>query len=193
VGLHAARRAGVTSGDTVLITGAGPIGIAALLGALCLGAAAVFVSEPSFSRAQRAMDLGATDAFDPGSVDVRREIFLRSGRVGSDTAIEATGRPEAFELALSSLRRGGRVSIAGITDTALTVPLRQVVLYEREIAGSLGYNRDIERVLQLMAAGRLDAGPFVAHKRPLGAAVDTFQELSAGPVDHLKILLTPKG
>lgn len=193
VGLHAARRAGIGAGDTVLITGAGPIGIAALLGALSLGAGAVFMSEPSASRGQRALEVGATEVFDPTTVDVRREVFLRSGRVGPDKAIEATGRAEAFELAVSSLRRGGRLSIAGITDTDLTVPLRQIVLYEREIAGSLGYNRDIERVLRLMATGRLDPGPFVRSVRPLDAAIDTFEELSTGPVDDLKILLTPKG
>ncbi|WP_374455994.1 alcohol dehydrogenase catalytic domain-containing protein [Nocardioides sp.] len=191
VGLHAARRAGVGAGDTVLITGAGPIGIASLLGAISLGAGAVFVSEPSAARAQLALHVGATEVFDPLTVDVRREVFLRSGRVGPDRAIEATGRPEAFELGLTSLRRGGRLSIAGITDSALTFPLRQLVLYEREVVGSLGYNRDIERVLQLMATGRLDPGPFVKTVRPLSQAPDTFANLSAGPADELKILLSP--
>lgn len=191
VGLHAARRAGISVGDTVLITGAGPIGIASLLGALSLGAGAVFVSEPTTARADIARSVGATEVFDPLSADVRREVFLRSGRNGPDHAIEATGRPDAFELCLTSLRRGGRMSVAGITDSSLSLPLRQLVLYEREVVGSLGYNRDIERVLQLMATSRLDPSPFVKTVRPLTEALDAFEALAAGPADDLKILLTP--
>jgi (R,R)-butanediol dehydrogenase/meso-butanediol dehydrogenase/diacetyl reductase len=193
VGLHAARRARIGAGDAVLITGGGPIGIAALLGAISLGAATIYVSEPSPARAQRARELGATEAFDPRTTDVRREVFLRSGRSGPDAAIEATGRPEAFELALTSVRRGGSVSVVGIGDGQLTVKLSQLVLYEREIAGALGYHHDIERVLRLMAGGRLDPTPFTTGIRPLTEAIPTFHELSAGPIDGLKILLAPKG
>jgi (R,R)-butanediol dehydrogenase/meso-butanediol dehydrogenase/diacetyl reductase len=191
VGLHAARRAGISAGSTVLNTGAGPNGIASLLCALSLGAGAVFVSEPSPARAELARSIGPTEDFDPLAADVRREVFLSSGRNGPDHAIEANGRPDAFELGFTSLRRGGRMSVAGITDSSLTLPLRQLVLYEREVVGSLGYNRDIERELQLMATSRLDPSPFVRTVRPLAEAVDTFEALAAGPADDLKVLLTP--
>ncbi|BBY38038.1 threonine dehydrogenase [Mycobacterium mantenii] len=193
VGLHAATRADVGPGDVVLITGGGPIGIASLLGALSRGAAAVYVSEPLPERAELARRFGATEAFDPTTTDVRREVFLRSGRVGPDAAIEATGRPEAFELAITAVRRGGRVSIVGISDQRLDVDLRQVVLFERSVLGALGYHHDIERVLKLMATGRLDPQPFITDVRPLESAIDTFVQLATSPADQLKVLLTPKG
>lgn len=192
VGLHAATRAGIGPGDTVLITGGGPIGIAALLGAISRGAAAVYVSEPVPERAEMARRFGAAEAFDPTTTDVRREVFLRSGRVGPDAAIEATGQPKAFEVALTSLRRGGRLSLVGISDQYLNVDLRTVVLFERSISGALGYHHDIERVLRLMACGRLDPGPFITDVRPLDSAVGTFEQLSHSPADQLKVLLTPK-
>lgn len=193
VGLHAATRAAVGPGDIVLITGGGPIGIASLLGALSRGAAAVYVSEPVPERAEIAVRFGATEAFNPTTTDVRREVFLKSGRVGPDAAIEATGRPDAIELALTSVRRGGRVSLVGISDQHLDVDLRQVVLYERSVSGALGYHHDIERVLRLMASGRLDPGPFITDVRPLTAALETFRQLATAPADQLKILLTPNG
>ena len=193
VGLHAATRAGIGPGDVVLVIGAGPIGIASLLGAISRGAAAVYVSEPVPGRAELARRFGATEAFDPSTTDVRREVFLRSGKVGPDAAIEATGRPDAFQLAINSIRRGGRVSIVGISDAQLSVDLRQVVLFERSVLGALGYHHDIERVLRLMASGRLDPGPFITDVRPLDAAVDTFVQLATSPIDQLKILLTPNG
>ncbi|MFD9552363.1 2,3-butanediol dehydrogenase [Nocardia salmonicida] len=193
VGLHAATRAQVGPGDTVLITGGGPIGIASLLGALSRGASAVYVSEPVHERAELARRFGATEAFDPTTTDVRREVFLRSGRVGPDVALEATGRPDAFRLALTSVRRGGRVAMVGISDRHLEVDIRQIVLYERSVMGALGYHHDIERVLSLMASGRLDPTPFITEKRPLSDAIPTFDQLVRSPADQLKILLTPKG
>jgi (R,R)-butanediol dehydrogenase / meso-butanediol dehydrogenase / diacetyl reductase len=192
VGLHAATRAGVRAGDSVLVLGAGPIGLAAILGARASGASAVFVSEPVGARHGAAMAAGATDVFDPTSADVRREVFLRTGRLGPRIAIDATGRPEVVDLGIRSLQRGGTIAVAGITDSILNTDLRQIVLYERTICGSLGYNFDIPRVLGLMAAGRLDPSCLLTDTRPLTDAVDTFAELAAGGHNHLKILLRPE-
>ena len=193
VGLHAAKQARIGAGDEVLIFGAGPIGIAALLGAIACGASAVYMSEPSAFRARMAESFGATEVFDPATTDVRRETFLRTGRSGPDAVIEATGRPDVFEQAITSVRRGGTVSVVGISAERLGVDLRQLVLYERYIAGSLGYHRDIERVLKLIAAGRLDPRPFITTVAPLSDSIAVIEELAADRGSNLKILLTPKG
>jgi (R,R)-butanediol dehydrogenase/meso-butanediol dehydrogenase/diacetyl reductase len=191
VGLHAATRAEVCPGDNVLVLGAGPIGLAALIGARASGAAAVFVSEPNADRAKVALAIGATDVFDPTSEDVRSEVFKRTGRIGPDAVIDGTGRPEAIALGLSSVRRGGRVAVAGISPSELSFDLRQLVLYERTLVGSLGYNFDIPRVLELMASGLIDASRLVTDIRPLSAGIATLEELSS-PNQHIKVLLTPQ-
>ena len=88
---------------------------------------------------------------------------------------------------------GGRVTaVAGIAAADLSVDLRQLVLYERTLVGSLGYNFDIPRVLDLMAAGRIDASPLITGIRPLTAGVATLQELSSPDHEHIKVLLTPR-
>ena len=191
VGLHAATRAEVCPGDNVLVLGAGPIGLAALIGARASGAAAVFVSEPNADRAKVALAIGATYVFDPTSEDVRSEVFKRTGRIGPDAVIDGTGRPEAIALGLSSVRRGGRVAVAGISPSELSFDLRQLVLYERTLVGSLGYNFDIPRVLELMASGLIDASRLVTDIRPLSAGIATLEELSS-PNQHIKVLLTPQ-
>jgi (R,R)-butanediol dehydrogenase/meso-butanediol dehydrogenase/diacetyl reductase len=193
VGLHAATRAGVRAGDNVLVLGAGPIGLAAILGARMAGAAAVYVSEPVAERRAVAAEAGATEVFDPADADVRREVFLRTGRLGPRVAIDATGRPEVVDLGIRSLQRGGTIAVAGITAAALQTDLRQIVLYERTVCGSLGYNFDIPRVLGLMASGRLDPSCLLTDARPLSAAVATFAELgNGGGHGQLKILLSPE-
>lgn len=193
VGLHAAHRASVRPGDNILIIGAGPIGAAVLLAGRLAGAAGIFVSEPVQARAERARALGATEVFDPAVADVRREVFLRTGRVGPDVAVEATGRAECADLAISAVRRGGRVVLAGVGGQPLSSELNKIVLYERTVLGSLGYNYDIPRVLALMAAGRLDASRLVTGTYPLESGPEVFAALSASPDRHLKVLLTPEG
>ncbi|TNC26534.1 alcohol dehydrogenase catalytic domain-containing protein [Amycolatopsis alkalitolerans] len=190
VGLHAVRRAAVQPGDHVLLLGAGPIGVAALLALKLAGAAGIYVSEPVPERARCAAELGATEVFDPGRTDVRREVFLRTGRVGPDVVVEATGLPELAELAVTTVRRGGRAVLAGISGGSASLPLTQIVPFERTVLGSLGYNFDIPRVLELIATARLDPSPLLTGVYPLARGLDAFGEL--GSRHHLKILLAPE-
>jgi (R,R)-butanediol dehydrogenase / meso-butanediol dehydrogenase / diacetyl reductase len=190
VGLHAATRAQVGLGDHVLVLGAGPIGLAALMGARAAGAGAVYVSEPNPARAATALAVGADEVFDPMIADVRREVFSRTGRVGPDAVIDGTGNPAAIDLGLRSLRRGGRMSIAGISPSDLRVDLRQLVLFERTLSGSLGYNFDIPRALDLIATGRIDPAPLLTDIRPIDAGPATLAELTTTS-QHIKILLHP--
>lgn len=192
VGLHAVRRAQVQPGDNVLILGAGPIGVAVLLAAKLAGAAGIYVSEPQPDRAARAAELGASEVFDPSAADVRREVFLRTGRVGPDVVVEATGLPALVELAVTTVRRGGRAVLAGISGGAASLPITQIVPFERTVTGSLGYNFDIPRVLDLIADRRFDPSPLITGVYPLSKGREAFAELDTDAGGHLKILLTPK-
>ena len=193
VGLHAVLRGGVGPGDTVLILGGGPIGIAALMCAQQAGAAAIFVSEPVPERAAQARRLGAAATLDPTTQDVRREVFAATGRVGPDVVIEATGRADQYELAVTAVRRGGHVSLVGISDNPVSVDLRQIVLFERNIHGSLGYNFDIEKVLALMAGGRLDPSLLITEVVPLADAASMIASLVTDRSKHLKVLISTEG
>jgi (R,R)-butanediol dehydrogenase/meso-butanediol dehydrogenase/diacetyl reductase len=192
VGLHAATRAGIRPGDHVLVLGGGPIGVACLIGARMAGAAAVYVSEPRPGRAGQALGFGATEVFDPTRHDVRREVFRRTGRTGPDVVMEATGRAPLVDLAVRTVRRGGHVVIVGIGLDAVSLDPRQLVLYERRVSGSLGYHHDIPRVLDLMAAGRLDPAGLITDRRPLSAAIGAFEDLRRDDGRHLKIMISPE-
>ena len=125
--------------------------------------------------------------------DVRREVFLRTGRIGPDVVVDATGVPGLASLAVSSVRRGGRVVLAGVGHGSVEFELGQLVFYERTVLGSLGYNFDIPRVIDLMSTGRLDASPLITGRFPLSAGVGAFEDLAADRARHLKVLITPKG
>ncbi|MFJ9629980.1 alcohol dehydrogenase catalytic domain-containing protein [Streptomyces sp. NPDC091280] len=193
VGLHAVTRAGVKPGDNVLVVGGGPIGVAVVLAAQIAGAAGLFVSEPLAGRREMLLGIGVTEAFDPRTTDVRRELFVRTNRIGPDVVIDATGVPALAGRAVSIVRRGGRVVLAGVGHGSVEFDMGQLVFYERSVVGTLGYNFDIPRVIDLMSTGRLDASALITGRFPLSGGVGVFEDLAADRARHLKVLLTPKG
>ncbi|MEU5477612.1 alcohol dehydrogenase catalytic domain-containing protein [Streptomyces mirabilis] len=193
VGLHAVTRAGVRPGDNVLVVGGGPIGFAVVLAARLAGAAGLYVSEPLQERRERLLELGVTEAFDPSASDVRREVFLRTGRIGPDAVIDATGVARLAAQAVASVRRGGRVVLAGVGHGNVEFDMGQLVFYERAVLGTLGYTFDIPRVIDLMSTGRLDASALITGRFPLSGGAGVFEDLAADRARHLKVLLTPKG
>ncbi|MEU4658439.1 alcohol dehydrogenase catalytic domain-containing protein [Streptomyces sp. NPDC023723] len=193
VGLHAVTRAGIRPGDNVLVVGGGPIGFAVVLAARLAGAAGLYVSEPLKERREKLLETGVTEAFDPRETDVRREVFRRTGRVGPDAVIDATGVAALAAQAVATVRRGGRVVLAGVGHGSVEIEMGQLVFYERTLLGTLGYNFDIPRVIDLMSTGRLDASPLLTGRRSLADGVGVFADLAADRASHLKVLLTPKG
>ncbi|MEV7086181.1 alcohol dehydrogenase catalytic domain-containing protein [Streptomyces sp. NPDC093085] len=193
VGLHAVTRAGVRAGDNVLVLGGGPIGFAVVLAARLAGVAGLYVSEPLAPRREKLLGVGVTEAFDPAAVDVRREVFLRTGRIGPDAVIDATGVPALAEQAVATVRRGGRVVLAGVGHGSVRFDMGQLVFYERAVLGTLGSAFDIPRVVDLLRTGRLDATPLLTGRFSLAEGAGVFADLTADRARHLKVVLTPKG
>jgi (R,R)-butanediol dehydrogenase/meso-butanediol dehydrogenase/diacetyl reductase len=193
VGLHAVARGEVRPGDNVLVFGGGAVGIAVLLAARLAGAAQLFLSEPLAARRELGLRFGATETYDPSRADVPREAYLRTGRIGPDVVFEASGHPQVVLDAISSVRRGGRVVLAGIGQRPVPIDLTRLTLFERSVVGTLGYNFDLPRVVSLLASGRLDeVVGLTLVDRPLSAGAEVFAELRADPARHLKVLLAPR-
>ncbi|HUY44456.1 MAG TPA: alcohol dehydrogenase catalytic domain-containing protein [Streptosporangiaceae bacterium] len=194
VALHAVRRGGVSVGDRVLVFGAGPIGAAVTLAARAAGAAEVFVTDPAAARRDRVVAIGAVEAFDPATVEVRREVFLRCGRVGPDVVFECTGVARVVTEAVEAARRGGTVVLLSVAHGTAALRPVSVTAFERTIVGSLGYNRDLSRVVDLVASGTIDPKPLITSVVPLEDVVGTaFRPLAAGAQDQLKVLVDVTG
>lgn len=176
VGLHAVRQGRVAPGDSVAVVGFGMVGCAALLAARAAGAARVSVVEPRPERARLAHELGASEA-PPRRVDV---------------VVECSGQAEAMPAALEMVARGGRLVLAGIAHTLATVDLSRIVFYEREVIGALGYRYDLERVVALLAAGRLDVSPLLCPPIALPDIVrDGFERSLNDPGAPLRVFVQP--
>jgi (R,R)-butanediol dehydrogenase / meso-butanediol dehydrogenase / diacetyl reductase len=193
VGLHAINQGGMRPGDTVVVVGFGMIGAAAASIAKAAGAAAVFAIDPQPHRRDLARRMGVTDAFDPATPDLRRELYRRTSSVGADLVIDCTGRPETFAQSLELARRGGCVLLCGLGHEPAGVDLNRIVYFERRVVGVLGYRFDHQAVLGLMAARRIDPSPLLGDVISLDdVVVEGFVRMLRDPEAPLRVLVAPQ-
>jgi 2-desacetyl-2-hydroxyethyl bacteriochlorophyllide A dehydrogenase len=177
----------VTEGATVLVVGAGGVGIAITQGARLAGAAAIVVSDPVAERRDAARRFGATHVVDPGVDDVAAVVRDATGGVGADYAFEAVGAATLVETCVWATRPGGTTVMVGAAPIDHSVTLAPAVAFmasERRLVGSfLGSSygrRDIPRYLALWRAGRLDLEGMVTARRPVAEVNEAFDDMRAG-------------
>lgn len=181
VAWHAVKLGEVVAGSSVLVVGAGPVGLGILLSAKARGTHHVIVSEPSSSRRNLARELGA-DAIDPAEVEVAEYVRTVTAGAGVDVAFDAAGAGDAtFQPALRSLRAGGRLVLVAAYHSGVKLSLEpnDLLYSERIITASFAYtDDDFAEVVAEVTAGRIDPLPLVSSTVPLEHAV-------ARGLDHL--------
>lgn len=168
VGVHACRHAGVSAGDSVLVTGAGPIGLFTADVARAMGATTTIVTDLVDSKRERALERGADMAVNPAEEEVHRAVGQRVDGDGVDVAVEATGSPQALAGAIEAVRPGGTVVAVGLGDEA-ELPLDVVDLISREVTlkGSFRYSNTYPAAIELLADGAIDVPSVVDFELPL--------------------------
>jgi Zn-dependent alcohol dehydrogenase len=177
----------VEEGATVLVAGAGGIGISIVQGARIAGAAKIIISDPNGERRDNAARFGATDAIDPSKEDVISRTQALTGGIGVDYAFDAVGAGTVIEQMMWATRNGGAtvmVGAGGLDQTVTIAPPVVFTLSERKLMGctlgSCNGRRDIPRLLALWRAGRLDLENMITARRPLDDINDAFDDLTAG-------------
>ena len=190
VAAYGVERAGVSPGDRVLVTGAGPIGALAALCARAAGASTVYVSEPNPARRARAKALEVATVLDPTSTDVPVYLREESDGLGVDVAIECSGHPAGFTTAVSSLRRRGTLAQTGLFVGEASVEPMLWALNDLTIVGTWCYwVYDFDRIAAQIAAGDLPVERVVTSNVTLGDAPDAFARLASGAADEIKVLI----
>jgi L-iditol 2-dehydrogenase len=155
VGLWAARRAEVKPGDTVLVTGAGPIGLLAVQAARVAGAARVVVTDLSKGRRELALRMGAAAAFDP--VTEGAEV----AGLGADVLVECSGAQQAVTAGMGALRGGARAVLVGMGGDEVRLPMSALQVREITVTGTFRYANTYPAAIALVAAGRIELDPLI--------------------------------
>ena len=174
------QRARVRSGEWVVVVGCGGVGINAVQFAVAAGGARDRGRPPS-REARRGLCLGASEALDPAEFpDLGREVRRRTSG-GADVALEVVGKPETVTLALSTLRRGGRLCVVGYSDAVVPIPLNRLMFFEYEIVGSLGCRPvDYPRVIEMVRQRTVNLEAVVSGSLPLARIGEAAEELRQG-------------
>jgi threonine dehydrogenase-like Zn-dependent dehydrogenase len=178
--VHGQDRIGVASGDTVLVIGGGPMGLAHVALSRLKGAARVVVSELDGERKKRAEKMGADVVIDPSETNLGDALNDLTQGVGPDVVIEAVGSIPTYESAVTVVRRGGKILAYGAPPATADMKLRPFDIYAKEltIVGSYAGTYDTwPRAIELLAAGRFDPSLIVDSVRPLDEAVQAIEGL----------------
>jgi (R,R)-butanediol dehydrogenase/meso-butanediol dehydrogenase/diacetyl reductase len=190
VAAYGVERAGVSPGDRVLVTGAGPIGALAALCAHSAGASTVYISEPNPARRARAEALGIATVLDPTSVEIPEVLREQTDGLGVDVAIECSGHPSGFTSAVSSLRRRGTLAQTGLFVGEASVEPMLWSLNDLTIVGTWCYwVYDFDRIALQIASGGLPVERVLTSSVALDGAPDAFQQLASGAADEIKVLI----
>lgn len=180
IGVQGCRRGMVTADDTVLVLGAGPIGLAIVEVARAQGAT-VYVTDLSAERLATAAELGAVPvAGGPGLAERVREL---TGGEGMPVVMEATGAPPAMEQTIELVAAGGRIVILGLVKqgVGVTFPGLDFTRKEVTILGSRASVDCFPEALALLASGRIHY-PRIASRFPLAEAPAVFKRLADNPM-----------
>jgi L-iditol 2-dehydrogenase len=187
---NAVRKGSIQPGDTVLVTGAGPIGFSCIEMARIAGAARVISSEPIPFRRKAALAVGADAALDPGAGSLPDAVREITGGRMCDCVLEASGADAAIADAVRCIRKGGRVVYVGMGGSASGIPHAEVLRTEATISGVYRYANDFRPVIELLAAGRIDVDVWVSHRFPLARIAEAIATANDPRADKLKVMVT---
>ena len=186
--------AGPIAGQTVLVTGCGPIGLMSIAVAKACGSSTVFASETNEKRRAMAKRMGADVVLNPAAEDAVGKILADTSGSGADALLEMSGNPTAIQQGFKALRAGGRASLLGIPTESVPLDLVNDVIFKgatvQGIYGRRMYETWVE-MTALLKAGRLNLEPLFGERAPLEKFEGAFTLMQSGWAG--KVLLYPDG
>jgi threonine 3-dehydrogenase len=186
--------AGPIAGQTVLVTGCGPIGLMSIAVAKACGSSTVFATETNEHRRDMAKKMGADVVINPSSEDSVKKILEATNGTGVDALLEMSGNPTAIQQGFKALRAGGRASLLGIPTENVALDLVQDVIFKgatvQGIYGRRMYSTWVQ-MTALLKAGRVNLEPLFGDKITLDNFESAFAKLQTGLAG--KILMIPNG
>jgi (R,R)-butanediol dehydrogenase/meso-butanediol dehydrogenase/diacetyl reductase len=162
--VHAVRISQFQVGDTVVVAGAGPIGLLAIQALKVGGAGRIIVSQSPGPRRDLALELGADEAVNPRDPD--NPVGDQTQQVtdgGADVVIECAGVPASFQQCIDMARPGGQVILVGVNEKETPVIPMKLMLGEIQLKGSLAWSHhDFKIAVDMLAGGKIETQPLLS-------------------------------
>jgi L-iditol 2-dehydrogenase len=195
VAVHAVGLTPIALDDTVVVVGAGMIGLLTMQAARLAGAGRVFAMDVDGTRLEVARSLGATATFNTGGEEAALEsvaeiVEMTHGR-GADAALECVGATAPVKLAVDSVRKGGTVTLVGNVSPKIELGLQSVVTRQIRVQGSCASAGEYPACIAMMARGAIQVEPLLSAVAPLEDGAAWFKRLYEREPGLLKVVLEP--
>jgi L-iditol 2-dehydrogenase len=192
IAVHAVQRIRIAPTDTVVVVGAGMIGLFVIQVLRWAGAQRIIAVDLAENRLALARELGATHTLKSDACDVSAEVLRLTESRGADAAFEVVGVSATLNLALATLRRGGSAVLVGNLAPKTDFPLQAVVTRELTLYGSCSSAGEYPLCLDLISRGVVRVDPMISAVAPLRDGADWFQRLSGKEGSNtMKVILQP--
>jgi threonine 3-dehydrogenase len=186
--------AGDIAGQTVAVTGCGPIGLMAIAVAKACGCSTLFATEVNPHRITLAKKMGADEVVNPSEVDAVAEVRKKTDGAGVDVLLEMSGNPNAIQQGFRMLRTGGRASLLGIPSQPVTLDVVEDIVFKGATVQGIYGRRMFETWVQMTAllkSGQLNLEPLFRERLPMDQFPGAFELLEGGQAG--KVLMYPDG
>ncbi|CAO3653314.1 unnamed protein product [Cunninghamella echinulata] len=196
VGIHAARRGNVKSGDRVFIFGAGPVGLLCAAAVKAAGASYVTIADITPSRLEFAKTyctdsqvlLERPQQGEPNIEYSRRiaENILKTEQL-ADVVIDCTGAETCVQTSILLAKNGGNVILVGVGASNQTIPISEVSSREVDIKGIFRYVNTYPTAVEMIASGKINVKPLITHTYSFDDSIKAFEHVKSGKDDAIKV------
>ncbi len=185
VGLHGVRQVGLEAGESVVVLGAGPIGLVSVGAAAAYGAGRIVAVDMIDARLDFARRMGATETVNAGKEDVAQVLGE-----SADVVLDCVGSRKTVEQGVTLARAGARICWIGMADDRIEVPLVAAQAKELRFETVWRYANVFQKGVDLLASGRLNTEPMITHRFEFPDVAEALRFTAENPDKTLKVMVT---
>ena len=191
IAFHAVNLTPISLNDSVVVIGAGMVGLFVVQALRAAGCGTIIAVDIEQSKLDTALKLGADHGLLAGAVDVPEAVRGLTENHGAVLAVEVVGNTAAVNTAISSLRKGGSLTIIGNLSPTVEFPLQEVVTRQISVNGSCSSCGEYPACLDLIARGVINVDEMISKVAPLAEGADWFRRLYNQEKGLMKVILQP--
>jgi 2-desacetyl-2-hydroxyethyl bacteriochlorophyllide A dehydrogenase len=188
IALYSIKKAQPKETDTVVVLGAGIIGLNSIQVLKAMGVSKILVSGRRNSRLKAAKICGADVVVDAAQEDVLQRLGEATSAMGADIVVECAGVQETFNQAIELVHGGGKIMLVGVYEQPLTWDPLKAISKNITLVGCLGGN--FPGAIELLQSKQVNTRPLITHTFPLEEAQEAFRTQIRDP-EAIKVMIRP--
>jgi len=191
IAFHAVGLTPISLNDSAVVVGAGMVGVFVIQALRAAGCGKIIAVDIEKNKLNLALKLGADYALQAGQINIAEEVRKLTNNYGATIALEVVGNTAAVNTAISSLRKGGTLTIVGNLASTVEFPLQEVVTRQISVNGSCSSCGEYPACLDMIARNTINVDALISSIEPLSGGAEWFKRLYNQEKGLMKVILVP--